>query len=158
MKIRKATVADAEAAVLVLRRSIIELCRRDHENDPALLSIWLANKTAEKFRDWVEAEDSLCLVAVDGNGTILGVGLMSKAGVIRLNYASPEARFKGVSTALIGTLEAEALRLGVPHLTLNSTVTAHRFYLARGFKDAGEPAPGRLAGYPMMKPLSQTEG
>lgn len=159
MRIRKATLYDAEAAALVLRRSITELCTRDHAHDPAVLASWLANKTAEKFRDWVQAEDSLCLVAAGDNGVILGVGLMSKAGEIRLNYVSPDARFKGVSTALIGALEVEAMKLRVPHLTLNSTATAHRFYLARGFVDAGEPQTGRLKDniYPMVKAPSQRE-
>lgn len=156
MKIRKATVEDAEAAALVLRRSITDLCGRDHANDPAVLASWLANKTADKFRDWVEAEDCLCLVAADGDGAILGVGLMSRMGEIRLNYVSPDARFKGVSTALIGALQAEAMKWDVPHLTLNSTATAHRFYLARGFMDAGQPETGRLKDniYPMTKFLS----
>lgn len=110
MMIRQAMVADAEAAALVLRRSITELCGRDHAHDPALLASWLANKTAAKFRDWAEAEDYLCLVAADGDGAILGVGLMSTAGEIRLNYVSPDARFKGVSTALIGALQAAAMK------------------------------------------------
>ena len=155
MRIRPATEADAEPAALVLRRSITELCIRDHGNDPALLASWLANKTPEKFREWVGKEDSLCLVAEADGGVILGVGLMSKAGEIRLNYVSPDARFQGVSTALIGALEAEAARLGVPRLSLNSTATAHPFYLARGFQDAGQPRTDRLKDniYPMAKTL-----
>lgn len=156
MRIRAATADDAEPAALVLRRSITELCGRDHENDPALLASWLANKTAEKFRSWVEAEDALCLMAEGDEGTVLGVGLMSRSGEIRLNYVSPDARFRKVSGALISALEAEAARLGVERPTLNSTATAHRFYLARGFEDAGAPETGRLKDnvYPMVKILA----
>ncbi|MFZ5675155.1 MAG: GNAT family N-acetyltransferase [Pseudomonadota bacterium] len=159
MRIRPATEADAEQAVLVLRRSIRELCARDHENDPALLASWLANKTPEKFREWVQAADSLCLVAV-GADAVLGVGLMSTAGEIRLNYVSPDARFQGVSSALIEALEAAAGKLGLDRITLNSTATAHRFYLARGFRDVGQPRTGRLKDniYPMAKILSLSEG
>lgn len=160
MRIRPATEADAGQAALVLRRSITELCARDHENDPALLASWLANKTPEKFKEWVRAADSLCLVATTGDDTILGVGLMSKAGEIRLNYVSPEARFQGVSSALIGALEEAAAKLGLERITLNSTATAHSFYLARGFQDAGRPQTGRLKDniYPMAKVLSLSEG
>jgi hypothetical protein len=57
MKIRKATTDDAEPASLVLRRSTIELCLSDHENDPAILGSWLANKTLEHFREWAGAAD-----------------------------------------------------------------------------------------------------
>jgi GNAT superfamily N-acetyltransferase len=156
MRIRLAREDDAVPAALVFRRSITELCQRDHGNDPALLASWLANKTAEKFCEWVRTEDMLCLVAVAEGGAILGVALMSKTGEIRLNYVSPDARFQGVSTALIGALEAAAARLGVSRLSLNSTATAHPFYLARGFQDAGQPRTDRLKEniYPMAKVLA----
>lgn len=159
MRIRPATEEDAEQGALVLRRSISELCRRDHGNDPALLASWLANKTADNFREWVRAEDYICLVAAHDDGMILGVGLMSKAGEVRLNYVSPDTRFTGVSTALIGALETQAAMFGAARLTLNSTATARQFYLARGFQDAGEPQTGRLKDniYPMTKLLSHTE-
>jgi len=40
---RPALPADADAAVTVLRRSIIELCVIDHQHDAATLATWLAN-------------------------------------------------------------------------------------------------------------------
>jgi hypothetical protein len=73
MNIRRASANDAESASLVLRRSITELCLRDHGNDPDILKSWLATKTPEKFREWCAAEDGLCLVAVGDDGGILGV-------------------------------------------------------------------------------------
>lgn len=155
MNIRQALASDAEPASLVLRRSIAELCVLDHENDPALLASWLANKTPEKFRDWAAAADQLCIVATGGDGAILGVGLLSKTGEIRLNYVLPDARFQGVSTALIDAMETEARSLGFGRVMLNSTATAHRFYRARGYKDEGLPQSGRLKDniYPMAKTL-----
>lgn len=154
MKIRKASPGDAEAASLVLRRSIRELCVRDHENDPAILTSWLANKTPEKFREWAEAAD-FCCVAAGADGAILGVAYLAKSGEIRLNYVSPDARFQGVSGALIAAMEAQAMRWGLTRLTLKSTATAHRFYLERGYRDEGLPETDRLKDniYPMVKPL-----
>jgi len=153
MRIRQAIAGDAEPASLILRRSITELCTLDHENDPALLASWLANKTPEKFRDWVRSADDICFVAIAEDNAILGVGLLSKAGEIKLNYVSPDNRFRGVSSALIEAMEAEAQGLGVTRITLNSTATAHRFYQAGGYKDEGKPQTGRLkvATYPMSK-------
>lgn len=156
MKIRKATPDDAAAASLVLRRSITELCLGDHGNDPALLESWLANKTPEKFREWAMNADDLCLVAAADDGAILGVAYLTRSGEIRLNYVSPDARFQGVSDALIAAIEAEGARRGLPRITLSGTATAHRFYLARGYLDAGSPETGRLKDniYPMAKQLS----
>lgn len=157
MKIRRAVAGDAEPASLVLRRSITELCALDHEHDPALLAGWLANKTPEKFRAWAGSQDELCFVATGDEGAILGVGLLSTAGEIKLNYVSPDARFRGVSSALIDAMEMEARKLGLERVVLNSTATAHRFYQARGFKDEGPPQTGRLKDniYPMAKILER---
>jgi len=71
--------------------------------------------------------DDICFVAIAEDNAILGVGLLSKAGEIKLNYVSPDARFRGVSSALIEAMEAEAQGLGVTRITLNGTATAHRF-------------------------------
>jgi GNAT superfamily N-acetyltransferase len=155
VKIRKATSEDAGPASLVARRSIVELCVRDHENDPAILQSWLANKTPEKFREWAAAADDFCCVAEGDGGAILGVAYLARSGEIKLNYVSPEARFRGVSSALIAAIEAEAMRWGLIRITLKSTATAHRFYQERGYKDEGAAETGRLKAdiYPMAKPL-----
>jgi GNAT superfamily N-acetyltransferase len=155
VKIRKAIPGDAGPASLVLRRSIAELCVRDHENDPAILQSWLANKTPEKFREWTGAADDFCCVAEGDDGAILGVAYLARSGEIKLNYVSPDARFRGVSSALIAAIEAEAMRWGLVRITLKSTATAHRFYQERGYRDEGSPETDRLRDniYPMAKPV-----
>src|SRR6476660_2398608 len=135
MRVRRATRDDAEPASLVLRRSIIELCLSDHENDPATLQSWLANKTPNNFREWSEAVDDFCCVACADDGAIWGVAYLARSGEIKLNYVSPDARFRRVSSALIGAIETEAERWGLIRLSLYSTATAHRFYLERGYRD-----------------------
>ena len=135
---RPATTTDAEAAALVLRRSIAELCVPDHGNDPDILDPWLANKTPAMFLSWIAVPDSTILVA-DSDGTLAGVGGCRHDGEIILNYVSPDFRLMGVSTALLAALEAELRRHGVAKAVLDSTRTAHDFYLARGYVDDGAP-------------------
>jgi GNAT superfamily N-acetyltransferase len=53
---------------------------------------------------------------------------MTEAGKITLNYVAPEARFRGVSKALLRQLEADAKALGIAQSSLESTETALRFY------------------------------
>ena len=153
MRIRHAVSEDAPAACEVMRRSITHLCVADHRNDPAILKRWLDNKTPEIFRSWIRPDNSL-LVAVEDD-SILAVGCVTKIGQITLNYVSPDARFRGVSAALLGALEARAVEQGNKRCTLNSTETARRFYLARGYSEDG-PAEGKFgmnSGYPMSKHL-----
>jgi len=154
MEIRDALPADAAAIADVLRRSIIELCHDDHGNDPAVLARWAGNKTPENVLAWMSASDQAMLVASEA-GRIAAVGLVTSAGEVRLNYVAPEARFRGLSRALMAALEARAREFGSSICTLTSTATARRFYLSVGYAEQGiEPglASGRSL-YRMAKRL-----
>jgi GNAT superfamily N-acetyltransferase len=153
MEIRRATADDAERAALVLRRSIAELCHADHRDDAPTLAAWLRNKTAESVRRWVANQH--LFVAAEGDA-ILGVAALSPTGEITLNYVSPDARFRGVSKALIARLEEEATALGLATITLQSTATARKFYAACGYADAGAPVSGFgiTQGFPMAKSIA----
>ncbi|WP_422272271.1 GNAT family N-acetyltransferase [Bradyrhizobium sp.] len=70
----------------------------------------------------------------------------------RLNYVSPEARFQGVSLALLHALEQRAAQRGNTKVTLESTETARRFYLSNGYTEIGKPIEAfGTTSYPMSK-------
>jgi GNAT superfamily N-acetyltransferase len=146
-------VEDADEACQVVRRSITELCHADHQGDAPTLVLWLANKTAENMCRWIAQHH--VFVATEGN-TILGVGAIRNAGEITLNYVLPDARFRGISKALVAQLEKTASELGCATTTLLSSVTARQFYLAAGYAPTGPPKQGFgvTVGYPMAKQLS----
>jgi GNAT superfamily N-acetyltransferase len=158
VEIRDATPEDAKAACQVLRESISQLCVADHSNDPAILNAWLANKTPEIVAGWARKARNSLLLAVEGDA-VLGVGSVTDAGEITLNYVAPAARFRGVSRALMKALEARALALGNTRCTLTSSETAHRFYQTVGYVDDGTPKGkfGAISGYPMSKQLVGAE-
>ena len=155
MEIRDATAEDADAACLVMRRSIAELCVADHRNDKAILTRWLGNKTPETFASWIAQSGNSVLVVVE-DGDILAVGAVTDAGEITLNYVSPDARFRGVSRALLGALEVRAVERGNTRCTLTSTETARRFYQANGYASGALPTGhfGTSSGYAMSKLLA----
>lgn len=154
MKIRDAKPEDAAAACAVLRASISELCAADHRNDPTILGRWLANKTPEIVGSWIGDPNASLLLTVEAEA-ILAVGSVRNSGEITLNYVSPAARFRGASSLLLEALETRASERGNGVCTLVSTETAHRFYLARGYVDAGAPEGrfGTSSSYPMTKKL-----
>ena len=153
MHIREALRDDAGAACSVMRRSIAELCHADHGNDPAILARWAGNKTPQNFCSWLEQGDNSLFVAVEGD-VVLGVGSVTDAGRIGLNYVSPEARFQGVSRALLHALEQRAAQRGNTKVTLESTETARRFYLSNGYTEIGKPIEAfGTTSYPMSKVL-----
>lgn len=132
MKIREARIEDAQATCEVLRRSITELCQPDHGNDQEFLSKWLDNKTPDNVVKWIADENSYTFVAEE-TGTIVGVGAITDTGKITLNYISPDARFMGVSKAILERLERKARELGLDRCILESTSTARRFYISAGY-------------------------
>src|SRR5450432_2338378 len=152
MEIRAASPEDALAACEVMRRSIAELCVADHGNDENILTRWLSNNTPETFESWIRQPDNSLLVAVEG-GNILAVGAVTDAGEITLNYVSPDARFRGISRALLGALEARAAERGNTRCTLTSTETARRFYQRNGYVEDGPPVGnfGTSSGYLMSR-------
>jgi len=151
--VRAATAADIPAMSVVLTASIRELCQADHQNRSEVLSGWLRNKSEAGVRDMLESEPTTLYVA-EIEGQVAGVGATMNDGSIRLNYVSPDFRFRGVSRALMAHME-EALRTaGFEFATLNSSTTAHRFYQEAGWVDVGEPQTGlTLVAYPMRKVL-----
>lgn len=155
MQVRQARAEDAEAACVVLRRSIAELCRDDYRSDAPTLAAWLANKTPDNVRTWIGDPNNYVLVAAEDRA-ILGVAAIQSSGRVSLNYVSPDARFRGVSKALMRELETKALELGVAACTLESTETARQFYLSMGYSEAGPPTAGFGVGicYPMIKVLA----
>jgi predicted GNAT family acetyltransferase len=154
MIIRAANLGDAEQAVRVMQRSILELCIEDHLDDTESVTMWLANKTIEDFRSWLKSPGQILLVA-ERDGSICSVGGATVAGEITLNYVAPDARFVAVSRAMVGVLEQRLLDHGNKRSRLVSTRTAHRFYHSVGYVDSG-PIEfwGRLPGLPMEKAIA----
>ena len=145
MHVRQAKTEDAVAACAVVRRSIAELCHADHRGDEILLAKWLSNKTVENVSRWIMQSH---FVVAEEARTILGVAAMNDSGKITLNYVSPDARFRGVSKALVQQLEAQARALGLSECMLETTQTALRFYRSLGYVKSEETYPLSLTGSP----------
>lgn len=131
-EIRSGKPEDAEAAIRTLRRSITELCRADHGDDTEALENWLANKTEASWHNWLRRADRLVFVA-EKDGLILGVGMISAAGEVMLNYVDPDAQFTGISKNLLAHMERAASERGLERCFLESTKTALNFYLTCGY-------------------------
>jgi GNAT superfamily N-acetyltransferase len=138
----------------VVRRSITELCVADHRGDAATIAAWLENKTEPNFRTWIDSARHVALAA-EQSGRVVGFGLLRRPGFIDLLYVVPDARFQGVSKALLAAMEEAAQSLGVDVLNLNSSATAKRFYECAGYVAAGDPTKGFGCStcYPMSKRL-----
>ncbi|WIY52795.1 GNAT family N-acetyltransferase [Devosia sp. YIM 151766] len=153
LRIRSARVEDVPAMSRVLIASITELCGPDHRNEPEALAAWTANKSVNGVASMLE-NAKLRLFVAERNGEVLAVGGVTLDGEVALNYVAPQARFGGISKAMLVRLEAELVALGFAEAQLESTATARRFYQAAGWLADGPQASGRgVNGYPMRKQL-----
>src|SRR5262245_12654346 len=152
--IRRAIADDAPAACELVRRSITHLCGADHHHDPATVAAWLENKTPANFATWIASANNAALVAQE-DGDLRGFALFDRSGKVLLLYVAPEARFRGVSKALLVALEREAVELGLREVYLASTATALRFYKSFGYLVDGPPSDrsGRSPSHPLKKSL-----
>jgi GNAT superfamily N-acetyltransferase len=154
VSVRPARADDAAAAVDVVRRSITESCAADHGGDAQTLERWLANKTVDRFIEWIANPENFAVVAEAG-GRVAGVGLLRHNGEINLLYVDPGAQSSGIGAAIHLALEQQARASGLAKLTLGSTLLACRFYERLGYQSTGasQSVFGVLRAYPYEKTL-----
>jgi len=135
--IRRAVPGDATAACNLLRRSIEEGCRADHEGQPGLLAAWLGNKTPANVVTWFSAPTNYAVVA-EREGELVGLILLNQAGKVALCYVLPEALRRGVGRALLASAEEGARAWNISKLHLHSPAGASAFFERHGFINAGK--------------------
>lgn len=151
--VRLATSQDVPEMSRVLIASITELCSLDHNDDPAAIAAWTANKTPEGVARMLDTAGNQLLVA-ELDRQIAAVGTVIGTDEIGLNYVDPSHRFKGVSRALLEGMEELMRAAGATEGRLKSTRTAHDFYRSAGWVDAGPLYTGRfIDAIPMQKRL-----
>src|SRR5258706_16302372 len=104
LAVRKAEPRDAEAAAMVLRRSITELCALDHHGDADTLAQWLANKSPRDILSWVEGEKKFYVVG-EASGQIKGAGVLPRRGEGRVCSLSPRGQGQTLGKATLVLLE-----------------------------------------------------
>ena len=156
ISIAEAKSEHSEKVCNVLTRSINELCAPDYNYDENILNDWLANKTPDNVKIWIESKTNYSLVAITKEKEIVGFILMSESGEILLNYVLPEYKNQGIGKQLLNTLEKYAKTLGLRSIKTVSTITAKSFYERNGFVKNGDALyVGEILGdFPLIKELA----
>lgn len=131
-----------------------ELCAPYYNNDDEILAQWLANKTPANVRRWIESDRSYCVVAVNGEGLVVGFASISGSEIM-LNYVLPEALHQGIGKAMLQALETQAIASGIEEIEVVSTIPAKAFYERNGYVPNGAPRHvGRIIGdFPLVKAM-----
>ena len=128
IKIIKAKRKDAQAALDIRRKSILDKCISHYS--PEQLEHWAKRSLSEKFIDHVEKQFYLATV----DGVIAATGMLTvEIGRIDAIFVDPKYMGLGLATAMMAHLEDLAMRSGLERIKLDSTLNAAPFYRKCGF-------------------------
>ena len=89
--------AEIPAILMVITEAILA-CVEDHQNNPDVISAWLANKTQAHLALWI-AKNLSCTAMIDRQ--LVGFSMASFTGEILLNYVHPKFHRQGIGTAML---------------------------------------------------------
>lgn len=151
-KIRWAKEADARGIHEAHMRSIREVCSKDHS--PEEVAAW-GGRAFNEERVLDAIRNHLVWVVDSGQG-IAGYGHLKiydesgiKRGHVHGLYLTPEVLGQGFGGQIADQMLVQARAAGAVRVTLESTLTAHAFYLRLGLKDKGPMTTVPIAGMPI---------
>ncbi len=98
---------------------------------PEELAVW-APEALDLGRWAARLARNRTFIAHDGDG-VLGFAELSPEGVVDMLYVHKDHQGRGVASALLAALEAEARNAGFDLLTTQASRIARPFFLRRGF-------------------------
>jgi len=90
-------------------------------------------KNVSPRRWFLELSKSFAYVATEEGGGIVGFGDIDSRGKIKRLYVDKDAQGVGVGTMLLEELEVKARDVGRNCVSLDSTITARKFYESHGY-------------------------
>ncbi|EFF83972.1 acetyltransferase, GNAT family [Acinetobacter haemolyticus ATCC 19194] len=120
---------DSKEILNVIKQSI-ESCSLDHDNNQNVIDEWLSNKTEENIINWINNSYSYMYKK---DNKIVGFILMSKGGVILLNYVLPDYQGDGIGSAMVDFIISLSSSYQIDKIKLESTLTARKFYESKEF-------------------------
>jgi L-amino acid N-acyltransferase YncA len=150
--IRTAEPGDEAAIHLAHMRSIREVCVKDH--GPEEIKGWGNRELGER---WTQEIKNHFVCVIEKEETIFGLGYIriyekddqSKSAYLHALYLTPEVIGQGYGKQILSKLFEAAKNAEAKEIILESSITAHAFYLKAGFKDTGPMMKLEVAGYPV---------
>ena len=129
MEIRRYKRGEEAAIWTVYFAATHESNARDYHAE--LIERWASHD--QDMGQWnARLEQKNPFVAV-ADGEIVGMAEIDRDGFIDYFYVHPRWQGRGIGTALLGTLEAEAGAMEIRQIFADVSVTAKAFFLSRGF-------------------------
>ena len=147
--IRKAEMLDREAIHAAHMRSIREVCVKDHGPDE--IKGWGYRELGER---WIDGINKGLVWVAERDEKIHGLASIAfadddRSAHIQALYLTPDVICLGLGRGLMSMMLEEAVTRRVQYVSLDSTITAHRFYQKFGFQDVGPARKRPIGGVPV---------
>ncbi|MCB1493266.1 MAG: GNAT family N-acetyltransferase [Rhodobiaceae bacterium] len=83
---------------------------------------------------WLDRLTGQSTFVAERAGAVVGFMTLDPSGHIDLAFVAPEAMGQGIAFALYRAVEAEAVRLGLDHLTTEASLVARPFFVRQGWQ------------------------
>lgn len=150
-EIRRARLEDQTAIHEAHMRSIREVCIKDHGEEE--IRGWGYRTVGER---WKKPIQQGTVWVIERYELIYGVAYIDVQPVVNLQpahihalYLVPEALKQGLGSMMLGMMCEEAREHGAKSITLDSSLTAYRFYKHHGFQEYGPLKWTEIGGYPV---------
>ena len=135
LRVRLAKPADAARVTSVHHAAVHTTAAVTYPAD--ILDHWSGPVTPRRIENLraiiVGGEETVLVAEIDGE--ILGFGsVVPSNNELRAVYVDPGAGRHGIGTRLVEALEAIAVRRGIGHLDLDSSLNAEQFYHRLGYR------------------------
>ena len=128
--IRRWAEADTETLAEIFRRSVREVASRDYR--PAQIEAWAA--APGETSAWNERMRKRIVFVAEHDGSPIGFIQYEPPDHIDMTYVHPEWQRRGVASALLAALEAEARKRNVALLNVEASITSRPFFQSRGYE------------------------
>jgi putative acetyltransferase len=129
MTLRRFAQNDIHELIDLFRETVHTVGKNDYT--PEQLATWAPNDiSVDKWL--VRFQTSFTLIA-ELDGQIAGFANLKNDGYIDMMYVAASKQGRGVATALYLELEAEARKKNLKRLYSDVSLTARKFFLAKGF-------------------------
>lgn len=134
MQIRRYKVGEEDTLRNICRDTTLQVNVMEYGTE--LVEKWTARlSNISKWKERVRRKNPF---VAESDGILVGFAELSENGRIGAFYSHYKWQRKGVGKALYEAIEAEALRLKIDTLQVDSSVSASRFFEANGFRIVGE--------------------
>ncbi len=135
LTIRTYRPTDIEAIYSLFYNSVHKVAKKDYT--PEQLAAWA--KPQRNTERWDEGLLKQLVWVAEIESEVVGfTSLHPDSGYLDFMYTHHQYQGQGIATALLAALETEAIKLNLPELTTDSSLTARQFFLSHGFQLVAE--------------------